>query len=581
MPPTFRIRLIGAVFLLEGVCVSVLIFFCMAALSFDSALLLVLAVILTGILTVALIHIIAGMMCIAGTPAAWPAAIILNTFKLFFFWFSLFLLAQLAPVPFAIGGPRYSLAIMGTMMGLVLLFIVLSPLIITYYIWTVRNTNFLAGPDSLIRATDADPFGHNLLTSSYSRRCVLLTSFLVRRAGAAISSSSQLLSGDRATSFRFNREDGKELAQIARKMTYLPGTELLINDKRPPVIYLRNFFNDGRKVAAAASSPVNQYVSVFQALATNPLMALAGFMLGPLFRSLRGQETKREMNFLNLSDTPSQPDQMEVALSEEEWLGSIFNLKGPFIAIGNPKEKEGKTLRDYGASRIYAGDDWQERVGDMLRYSSLVVFKIDPESEGWGMDPDMEAERKDLINLTWWEIMTASKKVPLDKLIFYLPFHRYKRHKKDYYESICRAMSRHTTIKFPERLSNKMFIELDIQGNGSGISSLSLLRRYYFSGSGLPIRHNPYSLLEWLFVKCRNGFVHLTNAASWSIIVLSLIFFVANLLDAMSPPEVFPVRKQSSGVSTNLIMGFLVICLHLTFFLLIVRWVINRLRSYR
>lgn len=571
MYPTLRLRLIGAAFLLEGTGAFVLIAWAASALELGPASALILAPILMGILVVALIHVVVGAMCIVGTPIAWPTAIILNAGKLFF------LSRLLSVVPFLV---IISLALFPLVLLLaVLIFSAILPVSI-YYLWTVRNTNYLAGFDSFIRDSEADPFACNLLTTVYSQRAFLLISALTRWAGLAIC-SFRFFSSDHAAFFKLNREHGRALVQVAREMTYLPGSELLAHDERPPVTYLRNFFNDGRKIDHIAFAPAHRHWGWLQGLA-NPLTALWALPLRWMFRSLRDNRSALKLTSLNLSESPAQLAQDEIALSEEEWLSSIFSLKGPFIAIGNPKEKEEKMLRDYGAARIYANNyDWQEKVLHMLRHSSLVVFKIDPEAEGWGADPDLESRRERQINWTWWEIATAAKEVPLNKVIFYLPFHRYKKDRRAYYQSVQQTMWRHTNIRFPGYFSS--FIELDEQGNGYAVSPLSLLRRYYFAGKKPAVRHNPYALVEWAMIKLKNGFTHLLNAASWSALILSLPVLALELAERASTPRGFPVQRsrEDSFFTVEVILALLVIHLMLTFFILIITFVISSYRSNR
>ena len=45
---------------------------------------------------------------------------------------------------------------------------------------------------------------------------------------------------------------------------------------------------------------------------------------------------------------------------------------GPFVAIGDPKEK----LPDLGAARLYVSDEWREVVIELLARVSLVVMRV-------------------------------------------------------------------------------------------------------------------------------------------------------------------------------------------------------------
>jgi hypothetical protein len=61
-----------------------------------------------------------------------------------------------------------------------------------------------------------------------------------------------------------------------------------------------------------------------------------------------------------------------VPFTEEEYLVAVLNDFGPCIAIGQPGER----LPDLGAARMYVADDqWQDKVGELLVSSKLVVLR--------------------------------------------------------------------------------------------------------------------------------------------------------------------------------------------------------------
>jgi hypothetical protein len=58
--------------------------------------------------------------------------------------------------------------------------------------------------------------------------------------------------------------------------------------------------------------------------------------------------------------------------TEEEQLARVLDGIGPFVAIGDPKEK----LPDLGAARLYVSDEWKEVVIELLARVSLVVMRV-------------------------------------------------------------------------------------------------------------------------------------------------------------------------------------------------------------
>jgi len=58
--------------------------------------------------------------------------------------------------------------------------------------------------------------------------------------------------------------------------------------------------------------------------------------------------------------------------TEEEQLALVLDGIGPFVAIGDPKEK----LPDLGAARLYVSDEWKEVVIELLARVSLVVVRV-------------------------------------------------------------------------------------------------------------------------------------------------------------------------------------------------------------
>ncbi|MEM6725989.1 MAG: hypothetical protein AAF598_18245 [Bacteroidota bacterium] len=121
---------------------------------------------------------------------------------------------------------------------------------------------------------------------------------------------------------------GIYLLNRAKQIGRPDGNEVLENDNRPPIIYLRSFLDD-REAAKT------QYGNVWNRLL--PIGTLS-----------------------NLN-------------SEEEQLEFAVRAFGPFIAIGDPQEP----IPQLGAHRIYAEhEEWQGVVLDLMHRSQLVILRV-------------------------------------------------------------------------------------------------------------------------------------------------------------------------------------------------------------
>jgi hypothetical protein len=118
---------------------------------------------------------------------------------------------------------------------------------------------------------------------------------------------------------------------LARKRTARDVHDLLEEDFDPPIVYLRSFRHDGRRVGEGI---LHDYTR----------------MLFTLFTS-----------------TP------------EEQLARIMNNFGPFVAIGKP----GEELPEFGAARMYVeDDDWQTVVADLLNQEGSAAILQAGETQG-------------------------------------------------------------------------------------------------------------------------------------------------------------------------------------------------------
>lgn len=86
--------------------------------------------------------------------------------------------------------------------------------------------------------------------------------------------------------------------------------------------------------------------------------------------------------------------------SEEELLVEVMSDIAPVYAIGDPKDKK----MPVGASRIYVDDEhWKSTVVDMMYKAVVVVLRLGKTDS------------------FWWEVETAIKNIPLEKIMFVIP----------------------------------------------------------------------------------------------------------------------------------------------------------------
>jgi uncharacterized RDD family membrane protein YckC len=115
-----------------------------------------------------------------------------------------------------------------------------------------------------------------------------------------------------------------KLLRLGKRHRARGAVDVLANDPRPPVLYLRSFGADER-----AAKSVGRAISI------------------------RGVE-------------------FTVPTTEEEQIAQVASRIGPLVAIGRPNEE----LPTLGAARMYLADDqWQARVLDMIARSSIILMR--------------------------------------------------------------------------------------------------------------------------------------------------------------------------------------------------------------
>ena len=170
---------------------------------------------------------------------------------------------------------------------------------------------------------------------------------------------------------------GRYILRSGKRFLMLSGEELLSIDKRPPVLYLRSFWNDD-DMAIVPSRSVEQSSSILSRDVEQSLLDLlldrGAFISNWIFPSLKNQE---------------------------ELIAKQLKRIGPPIAVGMPNEE----LPRLGMARMHFSDEeWRDKVTELINSSSLVVMLA-------GFTENF-----------WWELETVVKNLDPKKLIILLPF---------------------------------------------------------------------------------------------------------------------------------------------------------------
>ncbi|MBL8963987.1 MAG: hypothetical protein KF787_01140 [Phycisphaeraceae bacterium] len=148
--------------------------------------------------------------------------------------------------------------------------------------------------------------------------------------------------------------------------------QTLARDPRPPVVYLRSFDLDS-DISRTAQRRLNRHIP------------------DVINRPLEG--------FANIA--PLKAIDRWTGQTVEDRLVKELKRIGPVIAIGRP----GETAPLPGATRLYVGDDWQDRIHAMMKSASLVVIRPWI-SQGvlWEIKAALEICDPRRVVLIFWEI---------------------------------------------------------------------------------------------------------------------------------------------------------------------------------
>lgn len=303
---------------------------------------------------------------------------------------------------------------------------------------------------------------------------------------------------------------GVRLINAGRKMRVRSADQVLAEDGRPPVLYLRSFGHD--RTAA-------------QVVSTDVPVAEGGLIGNLLLLGIR---------------------------TEEEQIAEVFNEIGPFVAIGRP----GDRLPELGAARMYVkDDDWQTTVGNLMEKSRLVVFRA-ADSDGF-----------------WWEVERAAADVSPEKLLFLIPTNvEYSQFRDRAVRLIGTRGSRMSGLKFPTdqgkrlkrcgTISSVLYFRPDGTGQflppksifGRGkvkkpiVPMLKQMLQPVFEQVGVPwspapVRWGLYALVDGLF---------LTLIA---VLVLAIVFGKRPPPAASSAPASSNGEREAIAAATNRLAG--------------------------
>lgn len=106
-------------------------------------------------------------------------------------------------------------------------------------------------------------------------------------------------------------------------------------------------------------------------------------------------------SFADEKSTKKRIRRLSDSRSEEEMLIDSFSDIAPVYAIGDPADKK----MPYGATRIYVDDAiWKNTVEKLSQNAEIVILRLGQ------------------TNNFWWEVNMALKKVPIEKIVFVIPW---------------------------------------------------------------------------------------------------------------------------------------------------------------
>lgn len=128
-----------------------------------------------------------------------------------------------------------------------------------------------------------------------------------------------------------------------------------------------------------------------------------------------------------------------VNISKEQSLHDALAPLGRFIAVGRPSER----LQPIGASRIYITGNWMQTVEEHITQARLVIVRP-------GESPGIQ-----------WEIKQVLKKVPPERILFYLRSKGGRRAREKEYEDFRNLVQSSCPAELPAQPENARYLIFD------------------------------------------------------------------------------------------------------------------------
>jgi hypothetical protein len=203
--------------------------------------------------------------------------------------------------------------------------------------------------------------------------------------------------------------------------------EVVQEDQRAPVIYLRSFKDDQ---AASMVTIMGGGVRFISYVTEEEQLAEAMNKIGPFLAI--GQPGEPILDLRDIRRNPNRTEAQKKRAEAVAWLKLVLSI-GP-AALWVPRDE---IVPDLGAARMYVSDDaWQDRVKELLSQAQLVVLRA--------------GETDNLL----WEVQTVAGTVRPERIVFLLPFPNQKKY------DIFREKTAHLFPKpFPEKYKKNLWMQ--------------------------------------------------------------------------------------------------------------------------
>ena len=235
--------------------------------------------------------------------------------------------------------------------------------------------------------------------------------------------------------------------------------EVVQQDQRPPVVYLRSFKDDG---VASMVTMMGGGVRFISYVTEEEQLAEAMNKIGPFLAI--GQPGEPILDLRDIRRNPNRTEAQKKRAEAVAWLKLVLNI-GP-AALWVPREE---IVPDLGAARMYVSDDaWQDKVKELLSQAQLVVLRA--------------GETDNLL----WEVQTVAGTVRPERIVFLLPFPNQKKY------DIFREKTAHLFSKsFPAKYKTNLWMQTG-----------SIKALLYFEPDWTPhmtVLKNPFYLFQSFF----------------------------------------------------------------------------------